>query len=442
VFKPRTILKRLSLILFGLGLAFAIIEIVMIVFEPYLLQGFYMYDQELGFRVRPYAAGNNEFGFNDDDYPLEKPAGTYRILFLGDSFSFVCGRDDNYVGVVRKLIKKRFPHHKIDVINAGYPMTHTGEQLAVLKRFGLKYNPDMVVLGFFAGNDFVDGNPHRKRIVLNDTYIDIDKREEVVFLGYPILAKSRLIEFVKQKLRILNEDLGHNVFAQQKNDAGQPQKDAPRGQEKQPTGQRTDPRPTSRRQPSAPLAVPASAPYAGATDPERIRAYVETLVRECRKDSNEPTFSRETYLSLVADKMAVCSPDQKLRDSFAPNVDYILGKVDELAELLSQRGIAFMVGIFPDEYQVDPELANTVAQRKGLTAADYDLERSCELLEAHLKKRGIPFLNLLEALRVAHRVRRAYAPQDTHWNYFGNYVVGHAFYLCLAEPLAVRLGAR
>jgi hypothetical protein len=452
VSKPRTILKRLSLILFGLGLAFAIIEIVMIVFEPYLLQGFYMYDQELGFRVRPHTDGSNEFGFNDDDYPLDKPAGTYRILFLGDSFSFVCGREDNYVAVVRKLIKERFPDRKIDVINAGYPMTHTGEQLAVLKRFGLKYHPDMVVLGFFVGNDFIDGDPYRKRIVLNETFIDIDRREEAVFLGYPILAKSRLIEFVKQKIRILSEDLDRNMAEEarenyarpsQQNEAKPPrQSDARPPQQNEVAAQESGFGPTSQGRPAAAPSSATSAPDLGTTSRKRIRAFVEALAQECREDSSRPTFSRDTYLSLVARKMRICSHDQELREPFAPNIDYILGKIDELTELLSQRGIAFVVGIFPDEYQVDPKLAKAAAKWAGRTAADYDVERSCELLETHLRKRGIRFINLLEALRVAQQVRSTYTPQDTHWNYFGNYVAAHALYLHLVDPLAAHFGGR
>jgi hypothetical protein len=37
------------------------------------------------------------------------------------------------------------------VINAGYPMTHTGEQLEVLRKYALQYDPDVVVLSFLRG---------------------------------------------------------------------------------------------------------------------------------------------------------------------------------------------------------------------------------------------------------------------------------------------------
>ena len=51
------------------------IEFLMIVCEPWLFRGFYQYDRELGFRIRPGVAGSNRFGFNDRDYPFERQPG-------------------------------------------------------------------------------------------------------------------------------------------------------------------------------------------------------------------------------------------------------------------------------------------------------------------------------------------------------------------------------
>ena len=94
---------------------------------------------------------------------------------------------------------------RIEVINSGYPMTHTGEQLEMLRKFGLQYDPDLVIHGFFAGNDFVDSHRYRKRIVVNDTTIDVDKRRERILFGYPIVPQSRLLHVVRQRVRLLAE---------------------------------------------------------------------------------------------------------------------------------------------------------------------------------------------------------------------------------------------
>ena len=186
------------------------LECLMIIFEPYLFKGFYEYDPDLGFRVRAHAPSfdgtvTNQFGFNDRDYPLQKTEGVFRVLVVGDSFSWAGGREGNYTAVLERMFEHRDGAHEIDVINAGYSMTHTGEQLALLRKFGLQYNPDLVVLGFFVGNDFVDADPDRKRIIVNGLYVDISRSHEHKLLGYPIIPQSRLLLFIEQKYKVWAE---------------------------------------------------------------------------------------------------------------------------------------------------------------------------------------------------------------------------------------------
>lgn len=425
--RVKLILKRLFLVCFGVAAAFLVIEIAMIVLEPWLLQGFYMYDRELGFRVRPHFRGTNAFGFNDEDYQIPKPPGTYRIVFLGDSFSWACGRQDNYVGVARRLLKERCPDRNLEVINTGYPMTHTGEQLALLKKFVLQYEPDMVVLGFFAGNDFVDGDPYRKRIVLNETFLDIDKREETVFLGYPILGKSRLWEFLKQKLRVLAEGVGKAA------ELAEPVERAP--------GQEPEEEPAEKPGDNESVAHSAVLPEATTTrpgigEPGQIRAVLEFLARSCPPEThNEPTFSEESFLDIMKGRMALCSNDADELAASRVKIDYILGQLGSMAELLEQRGIRFMVGIYPSEFQVDEDLAAKVIERTGRHDSDYEITRPQRILREWLGDRKIDHFDFYDIVRQANQMRSAYVPRDTHWNRFGNCVVGHAFAFLLSSRL-------
>src|SRR5712691_9574881 len=191
------------------------IEFLMIVLDPYLFQGFYEFDPDLGFRVRAHfrtgpgvfgegddGTVTNQFGFNDRDYPLEKTPGTFRILVVGDSFGWAGGLEDNYTAMLERRFERREGAHKIDIVNTGYPGTHTGEQLIMLKKYGLQYSPDLVILGFFAGNDFFEADPNRKRLVINGCLVDIDKRYEHRFLGYPIIIQSRALVLLRQKYEI------------------------------------------------------------------------------------------------------------------------------------------------------------------------------------------------------------------------------------------------
>lgn len=197
--------KTFLYLIFGLALPLLVVEVVMTVFDPYLFKGFYMYDRELGFRVRPYAEGSNQYGFNDREYPLRKEPGVYRVGVIGDSFNWAGGREGNYASLLETKLERRYGGHRVDIVNMGYPMTTTPYQLAVLKRFGLQYNPDMVILGFFMGNDFQEADPNYRIIVINDTYTRVDKRRELTFLGYPVVKRTRLLTFLQQKLQIMRE---------------------------------------------------------------------------------------------------------------------------------------------------------------------------------------------------------------------------------------------
>ncbi len=193
--------KRWVRKLVGLGvlalIVLVLLEAMLLLSDPWIFRNAYWgFDSDLGFRVRPYAVYGkrraNEFGFNDRDYPLEREPGTTRILMLGDSFNWAGGRDWNYVGLLRHNLQERFGEG-VEVINAGYPATHTGEQLRLLEKFGLRYRPDLVVLGFFAGNDFYDAQPWRERIAYGRLTIDVDKRREGYWtiFGQPLMLRSR-----------------------------------------------------------------------------------------------------------------------------------------------------------------------------------------------------------------------------------------------------------
>lgn len=98
----------------------------------------------------------NNRGFrNRDDIDYEKPAGLYRVLALGDSHTqgYEVRQDHTYAAVLERYL---IAHGKTaQVINAGVSGYSTAEALAFLENEGLRYQPDAIVLGFFA-NDLED----------------------------------------------------------------------------------------------------------------------------------------------------------------------------------------------------------------------------------------------------------------------------------------------
>jgi hypothetical protein len=347
-------------------------EALMTVADPLIAQGLYQYDREIGFRVRAHMNGTNEFGFNAPDFPHEKPVGVFRVLVLSDSFNWMGGQEWNYTVLLQRRLDSLYGERRVEVINAGYPMTHTAEQLPLLRRFGLQYHPDVVVLGFFAGNDFFDGSPQRKRIVVNDTLIDIDPADEIVVFGHPILPRSRFLEFVRQKWRVAKE-----------------------------------------------------------TSP-RLRDFVERIrhILPWYADATEAavtpptpagTFSRETYLDLEDRRLQVFD-GRTLRygGEWVGNVDYILDAVNRMAALCRERGVRLLVAIYPDEFQIDDALFEELVARKGERADRYDLDMPRKILGPVLEAHGVPWTDFRERFRGAAKTGPLYTPNDSHWNEAGN----------------------
>lgn len=98
----------------------------------------------------------NSRGFrNAEEIDYPKPAGTYRVLALGDSHThgFEVRQDATFAAVLQRALEAR--GRKAQVINAGVAGYGTAEQVAFLENEGLRYQPDAVVVGFFA-NDYED----------------------------------------------------------------------------------------------------------------------------------------------------------------------------------------------------------------------------------------------------------------------------------------------
>jgi lysophospholipase L1-like esterase len=94
----------------------------------------------------------NRFGFRDRERSLERTPGTIRILALGDSVTFGMGvaEKDSFPRVTEALLNgsRRDGLAPLEILNFGVPGYNTVHELAQLREVGLKFHPDMVVVGF------------------------------------------------------------------------------------------------------------------------------------------------------------------------------------------------------------------------------------------------------------------------------------------------------
>lgn len=100
----------------------------------------------------------NSGGFLSPEIPYAKDNNTLRILLIGDSFAVgVVPYPKNFIRIVEKKLNESGQFKKrIEVINLGISGIGPATYERLLSVEGLKYNPDLVIVSFFVGNDFTD----------------------------------------------------------------------------------------------------------------------------------------------------------------------------------------------------------------------------------------------------------------------------------------------
>lgn len=94
----------------------------------------------------------NSKGLFDGEHAHEKPDGVFRILLLGDSF-LAGGYVEPEELLPARLEAALSRERKIEVINLGVISYSTIQEWLYLEEEGLRYQPDLVLLCFFAQND-------------------------------------------------------------------------------------------------------------------------------------------------------------------------------------------------------------------------------------------------------------------------------------------------
>lgn len=163
--KLKTALRALRQIFVILLITFLLAEIAFRVFN-YIRPSFIFYDSSYNrFRGKPneenFDFHLNSKGFKDVEFNVKKEEGTYRVLGLGDSFAFgVVPYQYNYLTLLEESLNKA--GRKVELINMGITGIGPKDYFALLESEGLELKPDMVLLSFFIGNDFLRETQERK----------------------------------------------------------------------------------------------------------------------------------------------------------------------------------------------------------------------------------------------------------------------------------------
>ncbi|MCL5035539.1 MAG: SGNH/GDSL hydrolase family protein [Chloroflexi bacterium] len=159
---PAAVIEKVLLVF----IFFIVLEIGLRIYagdKIYDLSENYTYDPALLWRWKPnlketrkgldekesnsWTIETNSQGLREDDLPLEKSPGTYRIVFTGDSWTFGFGVDkgERFSSLAGEKLNELYPGMKIETINTGAIGYCFNQSLNILKNTGLKYHPDLVV---------------------------------------------------------------------------------------------------------------------------------------------------------------------------------------------------------------------------------------------------------------------------------------------------------
>ncbi|MFZ5932857.1 MAG: SGNH/GDSL hydrolase family protein [Patescibacteria group bacterium] len=164
----------------------------------------------------------NSEGFRDVEHRIEKGEGKKRVIILGDSFveNFQVSLQKTFFRQLAENLKEE----NVEIIALGLGNTGSAQEYFLLREWGLKYKPDVVVQLFLTAND-VRNNLEELNKISYLPYLEIDSSGKVTEIKpvrqtsistkiKEVLKNLRFVEFllgVRQNLleRTPNKNLGY-----------------------------------------------------------------------------------------------------------------------------------------------------------------------------------------------------------------------------------------
>ncbi|MDP8256505.1 MAG: SGNH/GDSL hydrolase family protein, partial [Candidatus Alcyoniella australis] len=159
----------------------------------------------------------NSKGLRNPEIDYAKPAGVQRIMFLGDSVAFgsgLPGERYTFAYVTTQMLKQR-GYTSLEYLNAGVEGYSPWQELIYLRREGLRFDPDCVVLCFVL-NDLVEKftlrrfGGEREAVQVPPLYRRITDRlcaaSAIFYFGRQLSARLRLGSDVQRGASLLQTE--------------------------------------------------------------------------------------------------------------------------------------------------------------------------------------------------------------------------------------------
>lgn len=146
---------------------------------------------------------HNSFGYRDDEFPLRKPSGVFRIVAIGGSSTYDVRIEDNaktFTAQLEMLLRDAGGARQVEVINAGVPGYNSWEMLINLEFRVLDLEPDLVIV-------YEGTNDVHARLVAPGTYQgdDSGRRQPWIVPPVALWEHSALLRILARRLNLARQ---------------------------------------------------------------------------------------------------------------------------------------------------------------------------------------------------------------------------------------------
>ena len=166
-----------------------------------------------GFTGRAYGqpVRINALGFRGPEIDIEPSPGTYRVLCVGDSFTYGMGvrEEEAWPAVVERWLEPPAGFERVEVINTGVPGYNLWQGIEVIRRWQPRLQPNAIVFALVS-------NDLEPAFYVEDGYLRVPGR--TYGLSFPgrrwLQTRSHLYQFVSMKVtHLLAARVGYDEVA-------------------------------------------------------------------------------------------------------------------------------------------------------------------------------------------------------------------------------------
>ena len=308
-----------------------------------------------------------ESGLPAHGYETPPGADSTRIIVLGDSF---CFNDYPWEWMWHQrldaILDERLSERDgdVDLHSWGIPATSPDFYLRLWQLEGAETQADVVLVTLTVGNDITD---------------DAISPLERAHTGF-WLRKSLALRALRNGAIVLRHLVTTSATEQPSDDLG----DRPREKAE---------------------ARPGGLPVVGYAD---------------RFDDERPSLSVADYRDLMWKRTIITRKEERSDlDTWLRRLRPVLA---ETRDAIEARGALPVFVLMPDEYQIDPQLYESLLQENGYTSDDLTPGLPQRLLRRYFDRHGFHYVDLLDPLRERGATTTLYRPRDSHLNRVGNQV--------------------